>query len=160
WRRVPQSSMLRMALWLATEIERQEFGHYLIHASAVVRGERAIMFSGAMEAGKTTAAVEMCRRHGFSLFSNDQTIVALHDERPYLVRGDPSLNFRLKSLLRYSTDLARHVFGSPSPDSPQWNVKRRLEPEQIGLTSTRQPAPITEFVFIKLDDTVASLSLR
>ncbi len=160
WARIPNSSMLRMALWLATEVERQQAGEYLVHASAVVREGRAILFSGAGESGKTTTALELCRRHGYALFSNDQTTLGLRDGTPWLLRGDPLLNFRLKSLMRYSENMAHAIFGEMEPGAHAWNVKRRLSPEEIGLASSAAPAPLTDFVFIKLDDSAEKLSLR
>ncbi len=160
WARIPNSSMLRMALWLTAEVERQQSGEYLFHASAVVRDTRAILFSGGGESGKTTTALELCRRHGYALFSNDQTTLGLRNGTPWLLRGDPTLNFRLKSLLRYSEDMARTIFGDIRPGTPAWLVKRRLNPEEIGLKSSATPTPITDFVFIKLDDTAEKLSVR
>jgi hypothetical protein len=46
WPQVLGSNLLRLCLWHASELARQTRGEYFLHASAVVRDNRAIVLSG------------------------------------------------------------------------------------------------------------------
>ncbi|MGH7297448.1 MAG: hypothetical protein ACRELB_21105 [Polyangiaceae bacterium] len=58
-----------------------------IHASAVALGSRAVVFLGSGDAGKSTAAAELCARHRARLLADD---AALLEERAGVIRVAPT----------------------------------------------------------------------
>jgi hypothetical protein len=62
-------------------------GGLSLHASAVALGPRAILFVGPGGAGKSTAAGELCMRHGGRLLADD---MASLDVRGYSVQVNPT----------------------------------------------------------------------
>jgi len=160
WDEVGASTVLGMWLFYLTEFVRQRQGHYLLHASAVVRDGRAIVITGDGESGKTSMALDLCLHHGFRLFSNNTVKVAALPAGPAVLRGDPIFNFRRSSLRRYSPALADRVFGADAPGDDHWRVKRRVSPEQIGAAADRLPAPIATTVLLTLDDRTGAPSVQ
>jgi hypothetical protein len=59
-------------------------GSLLLHASAVMYGERAFAFSGPSGAGKSTLAALLCRDAGCEMISDDITAISCSGERPVL----------------------------------------------------------------------------
>lgn len=153
WTQVPASTLLPMSLRLLEELIRQRRGVYMLHASAVIRGDAAIVFSASAESGKTITAIELCLNHGFRLFANDRVLVGIRDGKPTLLRGDASINCRLAGLKDYSSSLNQRIFGHIDHIDFPWRVKKVVSPEALGIKGYEEECAITHFVFLKLDAT-------
>lgn len=155
WDGIAGTTVLAMWLFYLSELERQERGEYLLHASAVERDGRAIVLFGSSECGKTVTALELCREHGFRLFANNRVKVGLRDGVPRLLRGDPVFNLRFSSLHRYSEPLARELFDASA--EPQ--TKRRVLPEALGIDAAEGTPEVAVFVLLGLDEAARTASV-
>jgi hypothetical protein len=160
WDEIGQTTLLGMWLFYLSELVRQRCGHYLVHASAVVRDGRAIVFAGEGESGKTSSALHLCLNKRFALFGNNKVKVGLVDGEPTVLSGDSIFNFRYSSLRRYSAALCRQVFGTDVVEGPPWLKKRRVSPDELGIATAREPALISAFVLLTLDDDTATTAVR
>jgi len=152
WASLPGTSMLRMSMWLLTEYLRQSRGEYVFHASAVVRDGQAVVFNSPAQGGKTTVAMELCRHFGYRLFANDQLVIGIDGEVPFLRHGDPAINCRLSSLLAYDPELASRIFGDQISADLPWHRKRLVAAEELGIELAQEHAtPLTHFVLLTLD---------
>lgn len=103
-------------------------GLEVLHASGVVLGSRAILFSGSSGVGKSSLAAALVRR-GASLFSDDAVAVKLCDGVLIGYPGPARLNLRATEHARLSTRerallgsstmlLGKHSFGPSVNDIP------------------------------------------
>ena len=153
-------NLMHTMLWHLFEYKRQCTGEYVFHASAVVRDGSAIVLTGPSESGKTTIALELCRKYGFSFYANDVVLMALNAAAPHLLFGDLEIRMRLSSLREYDPDLARKIFGNAVNATHPWDFKRDVAPEDIELKSTSGCVPISQFAFVRLDRGVDQLYAR
>ena len=151
WREIGETTVLAMWLFYLSELVRQERREYLLHASAVERGGRAIVLAGPSESGKTICALELCLGYGFRLFANNRVKVGLRDGTPRLLRGDPVFNLRSSSLRRYSELFGRLVFGELRSDEPEPTQKRRIAPGALGIEVAESAPEIAVLVLLALD---------
>lgn len=149
----PYRNLITYPLRLGLEWARQEKAQYTVHASAVTRDGHAIVFAGDTEAGKTTMALNMCQKFGFSIYANDQTVLSLQNGRPWIMAGDREIGLRFSSVSRYSPALADQVFVNGAT-SDAWEVKQDVRPQDLGILATADPVPLRLFVKIRLDDTL------
>jgi hypothetical protein len=157
WHDIGETTVLAMWLFYLSELVRQERREYLLHASALERGGRAIVLAGPSESGKTIGALELCLGYGFRLFANNRIKVGLRDGTPRLLRGDPVFNLRSSSLRRYSEVFGRLVFGSLRSDEPEPTQKRRIPPGALGIEIAESAPEIAVLVLLALDAEAADL---
>jgi hypothetical protein len=160
WAEIGNTTLLGMWLFYLSELVRQRRGQYLLHASAVVRRGRAIVFAGEGESGKTSAALHLCLTEQCALFSNNKVKVGLLDGQPSVLYGDPIFNFRFSSLERYSPALCRKVFATDAVDATPWLQKRRVRPEELGIAAAHAPCAIGAFVLLTHDERAVTTTVR
>jgi hypothetical protein len=147
WTEIAETTVLAMWLFYLSELVRQERGEYLLHASAVAKGERAIVLFGPSESGKTITSLELCLAHGFQLFANNRIRVGLRNGSPRLLQGDPTFNVRGSSLRAYSESLARRIFDGEGVTKR----KRRVAPATLGIDVAAPNPQIAVFALLALD---------
>lgn len=151
WSSVPGSTLLEMSLWLLIEVDRQKAGRFLLHGSAVVRDGDCVVITAPSEGGKTTLALDLCLKHGFTLLANDQVLVGLETGEPTVIRGDAFFNLRLSSLLEYSPELAKRVFGGTPENGDPARIKKIVDPISLGVQAGTGPFTITRYILVKLE---------
>ena len=115
-------------------------GHLVVHAAAVARGQSALLIPGASGAGKTTLTVELIRRHGFHLISDEavvldpSSVTALGFTRPVHIKAGSQHRWP-------ELDPERH--GLPCLPGGAWLVPSLIGGWQIAESKSR----ITQIVF-------------
>jgi hypothetical protein len=74
---VPRRAIEQLRDGTVNALLRDLAGHLTLHASAVVMGDRAVVFLGESGAGKSTAAAEMCLRHHASMLADDVVLLEI-----------------------------------------------------------------------------------
>lgn len=74
---------------------------YALHASCVEINGLATLFIGNPGSGKTSSAINMCLMKGYSLLSNNRTIVTIKNGELYIIAGTYNISIRNKDLHRY-----------------------------------------------------------
>jgi hypothetical protein len=151
------NSVLLVPIWRAAELIRQSIPEYFFHASAVERNDRAVILCGQAECGKTILALDLCMNHGFSLYSNDETLIRLRDQTYELIMGDARFRFRYSSLRQYDDALMQTVFGPLRDVSRPWELKKAVDPASLGISTRSGAIALTYFFLIKLDQSTDSL---
>jgi hypothetical protein len=151
WTDISRSTLLAVWLHFLAELVRQRRGEYLLHASAVARGGRAIVLFGPAESGKTICALDLCLRRGFQLFANNRIRATVRDGCVHLLEGDARFNLRFSSLWKYSESLCRSVFPDPPELEPRCEKKKLIEPASLGIQVAAPLPRVAAFVWIKLD---------
>lgn len=151
WVAISGSSLLAMWLHLLSELVRQRRGEYLLHASAVVRDDNAIVLFGQGESGKTIGALDLCLRHGFRLFANNRVKVGFGNGGLRLIKGDAVLRLRYSSLREYNEPLAQRIFEGTAADMPAWDRKQTIDPQVLGIKVADATPRVAAFILLTLD---------
>jgi hypothetical protein len=145
--RISESMLLKNILWLLANYQRQNHGQFAMHAAAVARDDRCIVFVGPSGSGKSTLALELCLHHGFELIANDHLIAGMTGTAPVTVEGDAFFRLPMSSLAEYSPPLAARFFGDLSvPPEEARQKKVRISPEELGVRTATGHRPITHYV--------------
>lgn len=143
--------MLKSILLLLVNYQRQSEGRFAMHAAAVARDDRCIVFVGPSGSGKSTLALDLCLHHGFELIANDHLIAGNAGTVPVTLEGDGFFRVPMSSLAEYSPPLAARFFGDlsmPSEEARQRKV--RISPEELGVRTAAGHRPITHYVMATL----------
>jgi len=154
WPQVLGSTILRMCVLLGIEIARQRAGRYLFHASAVTGPRGSVVMLGGSESGKTTAALDLCLRHGAALGANDQSVLTVSNGAVEFVSGDAAFNLRYASIVRYSEALTLRLFGRSDGSKRDRHAKRLVDPSELGIKSAVPPASVRCLALIRLDSSL------
>jgi hypothetical protein len=139
-------SLFKSILVLLVNYQRQSDGRFAIHAAAVARDDRCIVFAGPSGSGKSTLALDLCLHHGFELIANDYLIAGMMGTEPVTVEGDGFFRLPMSSLAEYSPPLAARFFGDLSvPPEEARQKKVRISPEELGVRVAGN-RPITHYV--------------
>jgi hypothetical protein len=122
-------------------------GQLTVHGSAVAVDGRGVLFLGADGAGKSTAAAEMCRRHGAQMFADDAACLEVGEASVSLVpcEGD-----------HWLTHASRLALGLPHPRGAASRDKRDVRASNVG----REPCPLALVVFLRFNSAVEAAELR
>jgi hypothetical protein len=144
-------SVLKSTLWLLVNYQRQNDGRFAMHAAAVARDDRCIVFVGPSGSGKSTLALDLCLHHGFELISNDHLVAGMMGTVPVALEGDGFFRLPMSSLVEYSPPLAARFFGDLSVPPEEARYKKvRISPEELGVRTVAGIRPITHFVMVTL----------
>lgn len=145
--RISESSLLKNILWLLVHYQRQSDGRFEMHAAAVARDDRCIVFVGPSGSGKSTLALDLCLNHGFELIANDHLVAGMMGTLPATVDGDAFFRVPMSSLTEYSPPLAARFFGDLSVTPEEARQKKvRISPEELGVRTVAGSRPITHYV--------------
>jgi hypothetical protein len=145
--RISESMLLKNILWLLVNYQRQSDGRFAMHAAAVARDDRCIVFVGPSGSGKSTLALDLCLHHGFELIANDYLIAGMTGTVPVTLEGDAFFRLSMSSLAEYSPQLAARFFGDLSVPPEQARKKQvRISPEELGVRTVAGNRPITHYV--------------
>src|SRR5207253_5601648 len=80
-------------------LQHNQKGRFYVHCSCIASGGAAILLTGENGSGKTTVALECCRRLGYELVSADLAIVTLDSDTPIVYDiGNQILSVRFNAL--------------------------------------------------------------
>lgn len=109
-------------------------GQLALHASAVAIEGQAVMFLGKSGAGKSTAAAEMCLRHGAQMLADDAALLEIGDVGVDILPGDERHSLTPESCIALGLRKPRISAGSGD--------KRRLRPSRFAIAPSRLAAVI------------------
>lgn len=149
--RISESMLLKNVLSLLLNYQWQSDGRFKMHASAVARDDRCIVFVGPFGSGKSTLALDLCLNHGFELIANDHLVAGMMGTVPVTVEGDAFFRLPMSTLAEYSPPLAARFFGDLSvPPGEARQKKVRISPEELGVRTVAGTRPITHYVMLTL----------
>ncbi|MFJ9821015.1 hypothetical protein ACIRU3_38305 [Streptomyces sp. NPDC101151] len=106
---------------------------------------------GGRGAGKTSTAIALCETAGGRLVANDMCVVGLYEGQPVAVAGSRELCIRHEAAVRnFPWLLPRLPIARPSG----WSGKIPIRPEDVGLSTTREPTPVTGAYVLRIDASV------
>lgn len=155
----PFSSLSKsIILYMGYHLLEKQFGEMNMcscHSACVEKDGIATLLIGEAGAGKTSLAVNLCIKSGFSLISNDLTLIGLNNNELKTFGGTKFLNLRFDSVSQ-NMPFLKKVFNE-SGDG--WTNKISVMAEIIGITTQYNPVPIENIIYIHCDNRVEKLSV-
>ncbi|MBI5621306.1 hypothetical protein HY933_00365 [Candidatus Falkowbacteria bacterium] len=157
WNKMCHGQTLMYAAYPFIELQRQMNGYVTAHSAAVELGGASILLLGKIGAGKTSIAIDLCRRYGASLIGNDITIVGLQDGTLCLKGGTEFFFLRYESIKRNLPDLLRFF---PADPVDTWLQKQKIQPEEIGAKIKRGKSSIRKVYLVHVDEKSPSIFIE
>lgn len=129
------------------ELERAKKGRATIHAAAVSKNGKGVLILGKQGSGKTSIALELCRRHGYSLVGNDLVLAGLQKDKGYLYGGTKIFRIRKTTIKNYNKDLKK--FFRPN-DGDEWTHITIIEPQKLQVQKEKSVVPIHVIYYVHL----------
>lgn len=126
------------------------------HSACVCKNGEATLIIGEAGAGKTSLAVNLCQYYGFSLISNDMTLIGLSHDGLAAYGGTKFLNLRLLSV-RNNMDFLLYLFDNDKQD--EWSNKVTVMAQDIGLPTEYGVMPIVNIINVRMDNREKSLKV-
>lgn len=132
-------------------IEKQlgEMGLATCHSACVTKDGKAILLLGNAGAGKTSVALNLCLKKGYSLMSNDKTVIGVKNDVLYAFDGTKYLNLRYKSVKDNLPEFAK-LFDEDNVES--WTEKIRVQAHEIGIRQSSEISEIKDIIFLHIDN--------
>ena len=157
WGLMRKGETILYAAYPFIERQLQGLGIVTAHAAAVTFGQDGIIIIGKIGAGKTSTAMELCRKHGAKLIANDLCLVGGEDECR-IMGGTKDFHVRLESARRNLPDLVR--FFSERPDLDSWSNKVVFDPIKLGIQLQDEPVPLRKVVLVHVDQSQKRLTVQ
>jgi len=129
------------------ESERAKIGKATIHAAAVSKDGKGILILGKQGSGKTSIALELCRKYGYSLIGNDLVLAGIKENVGYLYGGTKIFRIRSTTIKDYNKDLER--FFKPNGND-EWTRTAIIRPEEIQVSTEKSVVPIHAVYYVHL----------
>ena len=132
-------------------LEKQfgEKGMCSCHSACISKNGEATLLIGEAGSGKTSLAVNLCNDYGYSLVSNDMTLIGSEDDEIYVYGGTKFLNLRYLSV-ESNMPFLKYLFKQEGKDS--WTNKVSVMASDIGIEEEYRTLPIKNILFIHVDN--------
>lgn len=120
-------------------------GEATLHGASVTRNGNGILILGKSGSGKTSLALNLCRRYGCSIMANDLTVIRHQNSNMYLVAGTREFYVRESNIRRYQPELV--AFLEQNAEDPWWS-RSTLYPDELGITVEREVVPICRVLMV------------
>lgn len=157
WAMMNGGETLLYAAYPLLEDQRQSKNWLTAYSAAVSIDSSGILLLGKSGAGKTSIAVDLCRRYGAELIGNDLIILGLQGEHLMVKAGTKFLFLRYESVKRSLPDLI-NVF--PRVPTESWLYKIKIKPEDVGVNIRVAPANIKQVYTVHVDEGFSSLYVQ
>ena len=157
WKMMNEGETLLYAAYPLFEDQRQSKKWLTAYSAAVSMGNSGILLLGKSGAGKTSVAVDLCRRYGAKLIGNDLIILGLHGEDMVVKAGTKFLYLRYESVKKSLPDLI-NVF--PITPVEPWLHKIKIKPEDVGVDTISTPVNIKRVYTVHVDESFTSLYVQ
>ena len=118
-------------------------GHFLLHASAVVVNNKAIIFAGKRGAGKSTTAAAFAQ-NGYPALTDDMVVVAFDAKnKPVVLPGFPQIKIWPESV---------HGLGYVEEEMPALFLGSKKRVIRDVVTFPKEPIPLSNIFIIENDD--------
>ncbi len=150
--------VITYAAYPLTEFIRQLNYKLTVHAASVTLDNNGIIIFGKEGAGKSTLAIELCRRENAKLIGNDLTIFGLDKNDVLNVFCGTKIFFlRKESVSRNLPDLLKFY---PPSDLDQWRQKIYLKPSELQVEIATKPSPIKIALIVHIDESQNRLFVK
>ncbi|MCP1311568.1 hypothetical protein [Paenibacillus tyrfis] len=150
WKEIRNTEVLKTLLHLISHYALQKDKKFVIHASSISLDGKAKLIYGSSGSGKTITALTSCFKHSARLISNGSSVVKIINDQPVVVgTHKKGLKLRQSSIKQAMPELADDLF-SVDYDKSQFDRKRYVSPEDLGLMSEQNFCPLDRFYKIKL----------
>lgn len=133
-----------------TEQLRQQNDQFTIRGAAVSKNGKAILLIGKRGSGKTSVALELCRKYGYSLIGNDIVLIGQDDKGIYFLDGTKIMTLRFATVKNHNQDLQKFFKGKKWQD--EWITKINLLPEQLDIKEENKKTYISKAIYLHLFD--------
>lgn len=139
-------------------IEKQfgEMGMATCHSACVEKDGKAILFLGEAGAGKTSVALNLCLNEGYSLISNDKTLIGLKNGKLQAFDGTKYLRLRYKSV---KENIPQFIKLFENEDVEGWTQKIQVKASEIGIKECYQMTEISDVIFLHVDNREEKLKI-
>ena len=138
-------------LYLGFHFLERQFGEMKMcscHSACVEKNGKAILIIGEAGAGKTSLAVNLCNR-GYSLISNDMTLIGEENGNLYAYGGTKFINLRYLSVLQ-NMPFLDYLFKDKNKDS--WLSKISVMARDIGIDENYSSVLIDSIIFLRMNN--------
>lgn len=151
-----ESNIIYIARYL---IEKQyaENNFITCHSACIEKNNNAILLLGDAGSGKTSIALNMCLNYGFSLISNDQTIIGLKKKDLIACGGTKFINLRYSSVNENIKTL-KYLFKDTV--SNVWNDKITVRAMNLGIEEQYKPTIINTILILHIDNRLDKLCVE
>lgn len=139
-------------LYLGYHFLEKQFGENGLcscHSACVEKNGKATLLIGEAGAGKTSLAINLCQNYGFSLISNDLTLIGLQDDKLFAFGGTKFLNLRYASVANNMPYLS-YLFQNKTKDD--WASKISVLAKDINIQENYETIPIENILFVHIDN--------
>jgi hypothetical protein len=157
WIMMNGGETLLYAAYPLLEDQRQSKNWLTAYSAAVSIDDSGILLLGKSGAGKTSVAVDLCRRYGAELIGNDLIILGLQEEHLIVKAGTKFLFLRYESVKKSLPDLI-NIF--PRVPAEPWLYKIKVKPEDVGINIRMAPANIKQVYTVHVDESFSSLYVQ
>lgn len=132
-------------------LEKQfgEIGMCSCHSACIEKNGEATLLIGEAGAGKTSIAINLCQNYGYSLISNDMTLIGSDGHDLYACGGTKFINLRLLSVKKNMPSLL-YLFQNDNKD--QWTNKVSVMASNIGIKEEHYVTPVKNVLFVHIDE--------
>lgn len=128
-------------------------GKIILHGSVGDLDGEGVLLTGPSDSGKTSVALQLCTAHGGRLMANDHAIVDLTSAEPVVLPGkDHTFAFRSHAMWLSDQKRYRDLYGEPGDLRP--HVRRRAQPEELGIEVSSSAVPLRRIYFVGVGTTV------
>lgn len=150
WKEIRHTEVVKTLLNLISHYALQKDKKFTIHASSISLDGQAKLIYGSSGSGKTITALTSCFKHNARLISNGSSVVQIINDQPVVIgTHKKGLKLRQSSIKQSMPVLANALFNRDS-DKSQFDRKRYMSPEDLGLMSEPNHCPLDRFYKIKL----------
>jgi hypothetical protein len=138
------------AYWMM-EAQRQVKSLFTLHSSALTIDNKGVLLFGHSGSGKTSVMLDLCRRFGGEVQSNDLTVIGhnILSDNIDIIEGTREIRLRFSSISKNFSDLV--PLFSDRTNISSWENKIIVTPEQLGLRSVLVPKNLVSIFEIHLD---------
>lgn len=152
WNKIKNTEVMKILVSLITHRALQKKGYFMVHASAVSKGEEGLLLFGASGSGKTVTAITLCKEYGFSLISNGSSILKLENGRPVIVGTfKEGIKLRYSSFNKAFPNEAKRIFNiNNDNNNALFDKKINILPKEINVNESTLINKLNTFNQIKL----------
>lgn len=158
WDQVRGGETLLYASLPLVECQLQLLNRVTVHAASVAFSEGAVLLLGKEGSGKTTTAIELCRKFDGRLIGNDLVALGLNsvDGRLWVFDGTKYLHLRYESIRRNLPELL-HVFSLNDQDP--WLCKVIIDSGVVDVLVAESGSPLIASYVVHVDSMQSDLFL-
>lgn len=157
WELMRAGETILYAAYPFIEFQHQSIGVVTTHAAAVSLNKVGIMVIGKIGAGKTSTAIELCRKFGAKLIANDLCLIG-GENNCQILGGTKYFHVRLESARHNLPDLVQFFTDRPEIDS--WSNKVVFDPAKFNIELHTDPIALKRLVLVHVDHNQRHLTVQ